>query len=131
MSARLNNPDYMRFPLRIGADGAEASTRRAHVREQIEQVLFTDPGERWFRPEFGVGIRALVFEPNSSALWELTKKRVMASLIDALAGEVDPGSLEVEVTSAGDGEQLLVTIGYRLATINHTERVELVVGGNR
>ena len=86
MPTRLNNPDYMKFPLEIGAHGAETSTRRLHVREQIEQVLFTHPGERWFRPEFGIGVRALVFEPNNLALWEVTKKRLLASLRDALAG---------------------------------------------
>ena len=127
MATQLNNSDFMTFPLTIGADGAQTSSRRAHVREQIEQVLFTYPGERWFRPEFGVGVRALVFEPNNQALWEITKKRLLASLTDALAGEVDPASLEVAVT--GEDEKLLVTIAYRLATINHTERLEFVAQG--
>ena len=128
MTTRLNNPDFMRFPLKIEADGAVTSTRQAHVREQIEQVLFTYPGERWFRPEFGVGVRALVFEPNNQALWEITKKRLLASLTDALAGEVDPSSLEVTVD--GVEEKLLVNIAYRLATINHTDHLQFAVEGN-
>ena len=127
MTTRLNNPDFMKFPLEISADGAVTSTRRAHVREQIEQVLFTSPGERWFRPEFGVGVRALVFEPNNQALWEITKKRLLASLSDALASEVEPSSLDVEVD--GEEEKLLVTIAYRLATINHTDRLQFAVEG--
>jgi len=127
MATRLNNPDYMKFPLEIGARGAVTSARRQHVREQIEQVLFTHPGERWFRPEFGIGVRALVFEPNTSALWEVTKKRLLASLNDALAGEVDPRSLEVAVE--GDGEKLLITISYMLATIQHTEKLQFAVQG--
>lgn len=128
MSTRLNNPDFMRFPLRIGAEGAATSDRRRHIREQIEQVLFTNPGERWFRPEFGAGIRALVFEPNQSVLWEVTKKRLLASLSEALAGEVEPSSLEVAVE--GEDAKLLITIAYTLATINHTEKVEFAVEGN-
>ena len=127
MTTQLNNPDFMKFPLEIGANGAAASVRRNHVREQIEQVLFTNPGERWFRPEFGVGVRALVFEPNSSVLWEVTKKRLLASLTDALAGEVEPSSLDVAVE--GDEAKLLITIAYTLATINHTEKVEFAVEG--
>lgn len=123
---RLNNADFMKFPLSIGASGAAYSSRREHVREQIEQVLFTQPGERWFRPEFGIGVMALVFEPNSQALWELTKKRLLAALAEALAGEVNTSSLEVSVQ--GEGEQLLVTIAYVLATINHTEKLEYLVG---
>jgi len=127
MTTPLNNPDFMTFPLEIGAYGAASSDRRAHIREQIEQVLFTNPGERWFRPEFGTGVRALVFEPNSSVLWEVTKKRLLASLTDALAGEVEPSSLDVTVV--GEEAKLLITITYTLATINHTEKVVFAVEG--
>ena len=118
----------MKFPLEISANGSVTSSRREHVREQIEQVLFTHPGERWFRPEFGIGVRALVFEPNNSALWEVTKKRLLSSLIESLTGEVSPGSLEVDVT--GDNEKLLITIAYTLATINQSEKLEFAVEGN-
>jgi len=127
MTTQLNNPDFMKFPLEIGANGAAASDRRAHVREQIEQVLFTNPGERWFRPEFGVGVRALVFEPNSSVLWEVTKKRLLASLTDALAGEVEPSSLDVAVE--GEDAKLFITIAYTLAAINYSEKIEFAVEG--
>ena len=123
--SRLNNQNYMTFPLTIGANGAATSLRQAHVREQIEQVLFTAPGERWFRPEFGIGVPALVFEPNSHPLWEITKKRLFSSLIEALAGEVSSNSLRVDVI--GEDEKLLVTISYQLATINHTEQLRFVV----
>jgi hypothetical protein len=129
MATRLNNPDYMKFPMQIGENGVVTSNRQRHVREQIEQVLFTDAGERWYRPEFGAGVRALVFEPNSPALWEIAKKRLSASLNEALAGEVAPASLEVNVT--GEGEKLLITIAYTLATLNHSEQLEFVVGGNQ
>ncbi len=127
MTTRLNNSDFMTFPLVIGAQGAATSDRRAHVREQIEQVLFTNPGERWFRPEFGTGVRALVFEPNSSLLWEVTKKRLLASLTEALAGEVQPSSLDVTVE--GDGAKLFITISYTLAAINYSEKIEFAVEG--
>ena len=125
--SRLNNSNYMKFPFAISAHGAVRSTRREHVREQIEQVLFTLYGERWYRPEFGVGVRTLVFEPNNEALRQLTKKRLLASLAEALQGEVDPKTLSVEVEN--HEEQLLVTIAYTLATINHTELQEFLVGG--
>jgi phage baseplate assembly protein W len=127
MTTQLNNSDYMKFPLTIGTDGAVKSSRREHVRELIEQVLFTDPRERWFRPEFGVGVRTLVFEPNNSVLWEVTKKRLLASLSDALAGEVEASTLDIQ--AKGDEEKLNVLIAYKLATINHTEKLEFVVEG--
>jgi uncharacterized protein len=124
--SRLNNPAYMSFPVRIGEQGATTSDRNAHVREQIEQVLFTNPGERAFRPEFGVGIRALIFEPNNAVLWEITRKRLIASLSEALRGEVEPRNLEITVE--GQGEKLLVVISYTLAAIGHRERQEFLVG---
>jgi len=116
----------MKFPLRWGKDGPALSDRREHVREQIEQLLYTDPGERVFRPEFGVGVRTLVFEPNDSALRELTKQRLVASLADALQGEVDPKSLQVSVRT--EGEKLIIDVSYALATIGHTEKQEFVIG---
>lgn len=127
MSNILNNADFMRFPFEVNEDGAVPCARRQHVRDQIEQVLFTNPAERWFRPEFGVGIRALVFEPNNHVLWEVSKKRLLASLGEALAGEVEPSSLSVKVR--GEDASLLIEIGYTLATINHTERLQFAVEG--
>ncbi|MFC7335832.1 GPW/gp25 family protein [Haloferula chungangensis] len=124
--SRLNNTQYMRFPFTIGESGAALSSRLDHVREQIEQVLFTLYGERWYRPEFGVGVMALVFEPNNPGLWEVTKKRLLASLADALKGEVDPKTLSVNVT--GEGAELSIIISYTLATINHTERQKFLIG---
>lgn len=123
--AQLTAPMYLTFPFRVDGDGPRASGRVAHVREQIEQVLFTNPGERVFRPEFGAGLRSLVFEPNTSALWEVTRKRLTASLAEALQGEVDPRTLEVDVE--GEGEELRVLISYTLATLGHSEQHEILV----
>lgn len=126
---RLNTADYMRFPFTVGDSGAEVSTRLEHVRAIIEQVLFTNPGERWFRPDFGVGAVALVFEPNAPALWEVTRKRMTASLVDALAGEVDPRTIEVIIDEAASTEaELIVTVAFTLAAINHTERTKFAIG---
>lgn len=122
---RLTDPPYLAFPLRIGVHGAATADRLAHVRQQIEQVLFTNPAERVFRPDFGAGLKKLVFEPNASAVWEITRKRLSSSLIEALQGEVDPRSLEVEVR--GEGEQLVISIAYTLAAIGYTERHEFLV----
>lgn len=117
--ARLTDPEYMSFPFEIDKDGPKTSKRKEHVYEQIEQVLFTDPRERVFLPEFGAGLRALVFEPNASDLWELARKRLIYSLTEALQGEVDPRTLDVNIE--GDEEKLYVRVTYQLATIGHTE----------
>lgn len=125
MNRRLVDPPYIAFPLRVNQAGAHTANRTRHIRDQIEQVLFTVPGERVFRPEFGAGVRAMVFEPNTQALWEVTKKRLIAALADVLQGEVDPKTLNVQVT--GEQEQLRVLIEYTLATIGFREQQEFLV----
>ena len=115
----LSEPQYLKFPFSIGKEGAKVSSRSEHVREQIEQVLFTNPRERVFRPEFGAGVGRLVFEPNASALWTITKKQLVASLSEALTGEVDPMTLDVEVE--GINEKLIIRIAYTLAAIRQKE----------
>ena len=126
--ATLASESSMKFPFRVGPDGPATSNRAEHVREQIEQVLFTAPGERVFRPEFGAGLRNLVFEPNTSALRQVTEKRLVASLAEALKGEVDPRTLEVVLPEEGD-EKLRIIVTYQLATLGHRERHELVMAG--
>lgn len=122
MNDRLLSGPFLKFAFRIAKDGGALSDRADHVREQIEQVLFTDPGARVFRPEFGAGVRRLVFEPNATALWEITHKRLQASLGQALQGEVDPKTLEIEVQAdAAFPERLMIKISYTLARIGHRE----------
>ncbi len=123
----LSESQYLRFPFNVGIDGPQTSARSEHVREQIEQVLFTSPKERVFRPEFGVGIRRLVFEPNNAALWNITHKQLSASLSSALQGEVDPKTLEIKIDHA-DGK-LIILISYMLAAINRQESQTITVGG--
>ncbi len=115
----LSESEYLKFPFSVGKNGPKTSSRSEHVREQIEQVLFTSPKERVFRPEFGVGVRRLVFEPNNAALRNTTLKQLNSSLAEALHGEVDPRTLEVDVSS--EEEKLIIHISYVLAAINRKE----------
>ena len=115
----LSKSVYLKFPFSVGKDGPKTSERSDHVREQIEQILFTSPKERVFRPEFGIGVRRLVFEPNNIALRNTTVKRLNASLAEALHGEVDPRTLEIEVSN--ENAKLKIHISYVLATINKKE----------
>ncbi|MDW8323754.1 MAG: GPW/gp25 family protein [Burkholderiales bacterium] len=119
MTRRLADPPYLAFPLRLTGGTPRLATRIEHVRGQIEQVLHTLAGERVFRPEFGAGVKALLFEPNAMPLWQVAQRRLAASLTEALAGEVDPRSLEVSVQ--GREGELDITIAYTLATIGRRE----------
>jgi uncharacterized protein len=68
-------------PYHFSGLGRTAVTGRDdHIRDLIEQVLFTAPGERVMRPDFGAGLLALVFEPNSDTLAAATQMLVQSSL---------------------------------------------------
>jgi phage baseplate assembly protein W len=129
MDHRLADHHALRFPFAVGAEGGRTSTRAERVREQIEQVLMTVPGERVFRPEFGAGVKQMVFEGTSSELVAVVGTRLRSSLEEALRGEVDPKSLQIEAERQNDApERLVITIRYRLATINVSEEVAFAIG---
>src|SRR3954451_18538984 len=70
------------LPYRIDGRGrtAEAESNDAHIRDLIETVLFTVPGERVNRPDFGCGLLQFVFAPNSEELAATLQALVQASL---------------------------------------------------
>jgi phage baseplate assembly protein W len=69
------------FPYHFSSLGRTATTDRDdHIRDLIEEVLFTAPGERVMRPDFGAGLLALVFEPNSATVAAATQMLVQSSL---------------------------------------------------
>lgn len=122
LESRLPRVRYMSFPFRLEQGGPATSTRLDHIREQVMQVLFTSAGERVFRPEFGFGARRHVFEPNARPLWELAQTRLYGSLSEALAGEVDPRTLRVEIgPGPGQPEVMLVKITYTVAALQKEE----------
>lgn len=127
---RLADPPYLAFPLRINVAGGgdpRLDTRTQHVRGVIEQVLFTVARERVHRPEFGVGVKALLFEPNAAPLWQVTQRRLSAALAEALTAEVDPKSLEIDVN--GKDAQLVIRVAYTLAAIGRREEHTFNFGG--
>lgn len=69
------------FPFKIGSDGRTATTSdEEHIRQLIEQVLFTSQGERVNRPDFGSGLNQLVFAPYNDELITATQFLVQGSL---------------------------------------------------
>jgi len=81
-----------------------------HVAQMIKQVLFTNPGERLNRPDFGCGIRRMVFAPNSDISANLAQVTVFQSLDKWLGNLIDVE--KVELTSSD--ETLQITIVYIL-----------------
>ncbi len=97
------------FPYRFDARGRTAGTDEAdHIRDLIEQVLFTHPGERVMRPDFGSGLLQLVFSPNSVVLAATTQVLVQSSLQRWLGEWIVVESVQVEAVDS----MLRVTVQY-------------------
>jgi len=69
------------YPFQFDPRGRTATTTGdKHIRDLIEQVLFTVPGERVNRPSFGSGVMQLVFAPNSDELAAATQFLIQGAL---------------------------------------------------
>jgi uncharacterized protein len=100
------------FPYHFDTRGRTATTDYAdHIRDMIEQLLFTAPGERVNRPDFGSGVLQLVFAPNSPEL-AATLQFTMQAALDRFLGDV----IEVrklEVTNQDAALTVDLTYGIR------------------
>lgn len=94
-------PRHLDFPFAVDARGRAATTGvDDHVRDLILQVLFTEQGERVNRPEFGCGLKKLVFQPNSDALAAATRQLVHGALLRWLEPVIAVERVEVEADEA-------------------------------
>jgi len=127
----ITRQDYA-FPFRI--DTASQQTAQAgypdHVDQMIRQLLLTDPGERVDLPQFGCGLRSLVFAPISDALAATVQLRVNQGLQRWLAGIVNV--VEVVAGSGTNGPPvepgtLEVTVTYTLVETQTTQAVTVTV----
>jgi uncharacterized protein len=119
----LVNIDY---PLGFDGRGRTATTDRdAHIRDMIEQLLFTSPGERVNRPTFGSGVLQLVFAPNNDALATATQVTVQGALQQWLGELILVEAVDVE----NDDAALRVQVRYVLRRTQERRVAEFVRGG--
>lgn len=104
---------HLSFPFRIGRDGraTQISTLEEHVRDEIVQLLLTNPAERLFLPEFGGGVRRLVFEAADETTGAMAKALITQNLNRWLGHRITLESLEVNIKN----ETIEVEIVYRIA----------------
>jgi phage baseplate assembly protein W len=121
------------FPFRIDP-GSQQTTQvsyRGHVDQMVRQLLLTAPGERVDLPQFGCGLRSLVFAPNTSALAATVKLRVIQGLNQWLAGVVNVVDVVIAVSTNGaalDPGTLQVTVAYTLVETQTDQTVTVTVG---
>src|SRR5688572_1436903 len=105
--------DSIRFPVAVDSGLGEIARETAyadHVVQLIKQVLFTAPGERINRPEFGCGLRQMVFAPNSDVSAGLVKVMVYQALERWLAAVIKVQDVRVTAQQ----ERLEIRIAYVL-----------------
>ena len=113
------------FPYHFDARGRTAEVDYdSHIRDLIEQVLFTAPGERVNRPDFGSGLLRLVFAPNSSELAATTQYLVQGSLQQYLGDLIQVDA--VDVTS--EDSTLRVSVRYLVRQTQTLQTAEFTKG---
>jgi phage baseplate assembly protein W len=99
------------YPYTVDQRGrTAASDEDRHVRDLIEQVLFTSPGERVNRPDFGANLLQLVFEPNSNVLATAVQATVQAALQQELGGRIEIERVDVASEEATLGITVVYTV---------------------
>lgn len=105
------------FPFHIDSRGRTAECNdAAHVRDMLEQLLFTNAGERVNRPDFGSGLMQLIFAPNSPELAAALQFTMRAAIQQWLGDVLDLQGLDVSSEDA----ILRITIRYTLRRTGET-----------
>jgi Bacteriophage baseplate protein W len=101
----------IRFPFAINASVGRLRQEpdyNAYIVQLIKQVIFTGPGERINRPQFGAGVRGLLFAPNSVGAASLAQTMIFQALNTWLGTLIRVDKIEV----AAEAEKLLINVNY-------------------
>jgi phage baseplate assembly protein W len=110
------------FPFHFDSRGWTASTGdRDHIRDMLEQLIFTTPGERVNRPDFGSGLLQLVFAPNSPELAATVQFTLQAAIQRWLGDVIDVQDLEVQAVDS----TLTIDLKYVIRRTNQQQTVTL------
>ena len=116
--------DTLDYPYHFDSQGRTATTGALdHIRDLIEQVLFTSPGERVMRPDFGAGLLQLVFEPNSTAIAATAQFLVKSGLQRHLPHLIAVEAVNVETLDS----TLQVTVVYRVLEDGSLQQADFAV----
>ncbi len=110
------------YPFEIDGSGRTATTDDDdHIRDLIEQLLFTNPGERVNRPDFGSGLLKMVFAPNSSGLASTLQGAVQAAIQRWLGDLIELKTLEVQA----ENSTLSLTLSYLVRRTNEVRTTDI------
>lgn len=123
----LENGRHLSFPFRAGSDGrtATVASLEEHVRDELMQLLLTNPGERLFVPELGGGVRRLVFENADETTGAMSKAILTQAVTRWLGHRVTLENLTVTV----ENEKIEVDLKYRIAGTEDTRIIRFQRNG--
>jgi len=114
------------FPFQIDRAGRTATASDDdHVRQMIEQLLFTRLGERVMQPNLGCSLLQLVFEPNSPEIAAVVQMTVQASLQRWLGDVIRVDSITVSAADA----VLTITVAYVVLATGSAQQATFTQGG--
>ena len=114
------------YPYGFDAQGRTAQAAGDdHIRDLIEQVLFTAPGERVNRPTFGTGLAQLLFAPTSPELATATQFLVQGALQQWLGDLIKFTGVQVESVDS----TVTVTVQYVVLATQERMSAEFTRGG--
>lgn len=118
---------YLAYPYGFNNSGATAQTDlSSHIRDMIEQILLTSPGERVNRPTFGCGSAQLVFAPNSDVLAAAQQQIIQSSLQQWLADLIRVQTVSV----AAEDATLQITVNYTVIQTQQQQTEQFVFGAS-
>lgn len=106
----------LRFDWSVAAD---------NIRESIQIILLTEPGERLMLPGFGAGLKQFLFEPNTVGTHRLMQERIQQSLV-IWEPRVEVRAIDV-FPDVDDGHACWVVIRYVLVTNRQQDQIQLRV----
>jgi phage baseplate assembly protein W len=110
------------FPFRFDSHGRTAAADDdTHVRDMIEQLLFTNPGERINRPDFGSGLLQLVFAPNSPEMAAALQFSMRGAMQRWLGDVIELQDLQV----TSNDSTLTIAVQYARRQTGKTEVVQI------
>lgn len=115
---KLTTNKHLSFPFRIGNDGraVQVSSLEEHVQDELIQLILTNLGERAFLPEFGGGVRRLVFENASENTGVMAKAMLTQAISRWLGSRIALENLTVNI----ENEKIEVELKYRIAGTEDT-----------
>ena len=114
------------FPPRLDTNGRVAwSAGDQNIRESIQIILMTEPQERLMLPEFGGGLKAFLFKPNTAGTHHMIEERITRSLrrwepritLESVTVEKDPT----------DEQSAIITINYRLVATGASDQMNMTL----